>query len=197
MFSEEVYDPYIAFHAQASISSTIKPLHILTGILAEVFFGMDGQDGFTPKDGGVWEPTSPSPGMDIYGTGHEPWHFTTEKDAGAFAIAVVAADDAEEGGFKTLYSWESSLRGLKEVYERVHPDRRIGVRERGGIDELESRAVEERKRLGRGKWWEYHRMFFMVLTVRGVWKLGENEKGRYPAVEVAGLEEFLMAHPEV
>lgn len=56
LYTEEIYDPYLSFHAQASISSAIKPLHIFTGILAEVFFGKNGNRGFTPTDDGIWDP---------------------------------------------------------------------------------------------------------------------------------------------
>lgn len=47
--AEEIYDPSKAFHAQYTISSNIKPLQILTGILAEAFFGTPSQGGFTPR----------------------------------------------------------------------------------------------------------------------------------------------------
>jgi hypothetical protein len=125
LHDEEVYDPYIAFHAQASISSSIKTLHILTGILAEVFFGSHTERGFTPADDGVWDPepewsNNTLRGMDIYGTGDEPWYFTTEEDAGEFSVEVVTGPDAENGGFVNLVSWVHSLREVAKIYQEVH-----------------------------------------------------------------------------
>ena len=81
-------------------------------MLAEVFFGSHQEEqGLTPADDdGVWDPASPlhsSHGsaaearpesrvraMDIYGTGNEPWFFTTEADAGAFSVEFVTGPGA-------------------------------------------------------------------------------------------------------
>ena len=47
------------FRAQASISGSIETLHIPTSIVAEVFFGVHEERGFTPADDGVWDPNRP------------------------------------------------------------------------------------------------------------------------------------------
>jgi hypothetical protein len=96
---EPVYDSTMAFMRQTSISSNIKHCYILSGMLAEVFFGINGQDGFTPKDDGVWDcHASPQKSMDIWGTGDEKWSLTTRENAGKWGIEVTTRDGAEDGG---------------------------------------------------------------------------------------------------
>lgn len=202
LLDEEVYDPYIAFHAQASISSSIKTLHILTGILAEVFFGSHKERGFTPADDGVWDPEpqgseNGSRAMDIYGSGNEPWYFTSEADAAAFSIEAVTGPDAEEGGFRNLVSWIHSLREVADIYQKVHPDCKVDITEKGSVEELEKKAIAGRGKWGRGKFWEYHRLFFQLFTVKGVWNLGKLDNDKYPSVEALSLERFLADNPDI
>ena len=207
MHAEEVYDPFICFHTQVTLSSSIKTLYIFTGILAEVFFGVHPERGFEPKDDGVWDPEPKSEGegddgkrirgMDVYGTGNEPWYFTTEADAGKFSIAVVTGPDAEKGGFSNLVSWVASLRDVKEAYESVHEGARVKISNKGTIQELERRAVEGKEKFGREKWWEYHRLWFQLFTIRGDWNLGESDNEKFPMVEATGLERFLRDNRDI
>lgn len=194
---EEVYDAYIAFHSHVSISSSIKTLHVLTGVLAEVFFGVHLEQGFTPKDDGVWEPNSAEKSVDVYGTGHEPWCFTTEADAGAFAVEAVTGPDAEEGGFVTLYSFRKSIREVVRVYERVRPGKTVSVNMKGSMEELERKALAEKKRCGRERWWEYHRLFFQLYTITGKWDLVKLDLDKFPGARPTSLEMFLKDNPSI
>ena len=47
------------------------------------------------------------------------------------------------------------------------------------------------------KWWEYHRLFFHLFTIKGVWNLGELDNEKYPGVTVNSLERFLGENPEI
>ena len=207
LHDEEVYDPYICFHAQASISSTIKPLHIFTGILAEVFFGAHPERGFTPADDGVWDPEpklhqtdskqSRHRAMDVYGTGNEPWYFTTEADAGVFGIEVVTAPDAEKGGFFTLFSCSHSLRELAQIYREIHPSAEVELNFRGSVEDLEAKAVAAKREKARGRFWEYHRLFFQLFTIKGTWNLGAPDYGSFPGLSPTSMERFLNQNPDI
>ncbi|KAF2664190.1 NAD(P)-binding protein [Microthyrium microscopicum] len=194
--SEPVYDAAIMFHAQASITSSIKPLHIFSGMLAEVFFGAGGQVGFSPEYNGVWDPTTTPRSMEIWGTGDEVWQFTTERDAGAWGVEVVTADDAEEGGFVNLCSFETSLNGLRATYERV-TSREVEVKKLGSVDELYRRAAEGKQKLGRAGFWEWHRCLFHANCVTGVWNMKDLQNGKYLSVKPQDLEAFLREHLDV
>ena len=194
---EEVYDAYIAFNAHVELSSSIKPIYIQTGILAEVFFGVHPEQGFTPREDGVWEANAAEKSMDIYGTGNEKWCFTTEADGGAFAVEAVTGPNAEDGGFLPLYSFKKSLREVAKVYELSRPGIKVALHMRGSVEELEKKAVSEKKKRGREKWWEYHRLFFQLFTITGRWDLKESESGRFPGVQPTSLEKFLIENSKI
>jgi hypothetical protein len=184
---EPVYDAAIMFHQQVALTSTIKPCHIFSGMLAEVFFGVDGQDGFTPRDGGVWDPREKR--MEVWGSGDEDWNFTTEEDAGRWGVEVVTADGAEEGGFVTVCSWTASLKEVRACYEKVK-ETQVGWEMKGGLEELGELARQGRK-LGLRRFWEWHRHVFMESCVSGVWNLSELENDRFPKVKATSMEEFM------
>ena len=193
---EPVYGAAMAFHRQAALSSSIKPCHIFSGMLAEVFFGTNGQDGFTPKDFGVWDAHAKEKSMDVWGTGDEPWNFTTEEDAGKWGVEVVTMDGAEDGGFVSVCSWTCNLNELKATYERVR-NAPVEVRMCGTVGALEKLATEKREALGPSQMWEWHRYWFHYFCVKGTWNLSNLENNRFPAVSATSLEEFLQQHPEV
>lgn len=135
--------------------------------------------------------------MDVYGTGDEPWYFTSEADAGAFGIEVVTGPDAEKGGFVNLVSWVHSLREVAKTYEKVHPGAKVNITEKGSAEELEKKAIAGREKWGRANFWEYHRLFFQLNTVKGVWNIGKLENEKYPGVKATDLEQFLKDNPDI
>lgn len=135
--------------------------------------------------------------MDIYGTGHAPLVFTAEADAGAFSIEVVTGPNAEEGGFVNLVSCVHSLREIADIYRSVHPEARVELRERGSVEDLERKAAAGREKWGRGKFWEYHRLYFQLFTIEGVWNLQQVENEKFPEVKATSMEQFLRQNPEV
>jgi len=162
-----------------------------------VFFGVHPEQGFTPKDNGVWEPNSTEKSMDIYGTGQEPWCFTTEADGGAFAVEAVTGLNAEEGGFVTLYSFKKSLMEVAEIYEKVRPGTKVALNMRGSIEELRKKAFAEKKKWGKQKWWEYHRLFFQLYTITGKWDLKDPDFERFPGAKPTSLETYLKETPQI
>lgn len=184
---EPVYDAARMFHQQAAITSSIKPCHIFSGMLAEVFFGIDGQDGFTPRDGGVWDPEAKR--MEIWGSGKEEWNFTTEEDAGRWGVEVVTADGAEEGGFVSVCSWTASMEEVKQCYEEVKRVK-VGWEVKGSLAQLREMAEEGRK-LGLRRFWEWHRHVFMENCVAGRWNLGNVENDRFTNVRATPMKQFI------
>lgn len=195
---EPVYDAAIAFKRQAEISSSIKPCWILSGMLAEVFFGIEGQRGFTPRDGGVWDAWADKgkKSMDIWGTGEEEWVFTTEEDAGRVGVEVVAAEGAEKGGFTSVASWRCSLNEVRRVYEQVRQEQ-VDVNWKGSVEELTTLAVRMKSELGPDRFWEWHRSWFMLFCVKGTWNLDTLENKRFEQIAFTGLEKFLKEHAQV
>ncbi|TVY71297.1 Isoflavone reductase-like protein [Lachnellula suecica] len=191
-----IYDPIVAFHKQVEITSSIRPLHIFSGMLAEVFFGTEGQAGFTTDyPGGVigWEDGKRV--MNVWGTGDEPWYFTTESDAGKWGIEAVAAADAEQGGFVTVCSWVSTLNELVASYSELR-NYDVTVRNLGTVEDLERKAVGAKAASGRRNFWEWHRLWFHLFCVKGTWNLTNIHNDQFP-VKPTDLGEFLKTYPEI
>lgn len=81
--------------------------------------------------------------------------------------------------------------------KEVHPDATVDIVERGSVEELEKKELVGRTKRGRAKFWEYHRLFFQLFTIKGVWNLGELDNDRYPGVKATSLERFLKENPDI
>ena len=190
--SEPIYDAIRMFHSQVSITSQIKPVHIFSGMLVDVFFNRGGDKGFLPKDCGVWDPSKPS--MDIWGTGEEKWFFTTEEDAGKYGVEAITSPVAEEGGFVSVCSFSHSMAEIKDIYEKAR-DVSVTVSKRGTADDLYRLAAEGRKKHGRSGFWDWHRYEFHANCVSGVWNLEDLQS--FPKVKATSLEEYLKESPDI
>ncbi|KAF2754218.1 NAD(P)-binding protein [Pseudovirgaria hyperparasitica] len=193
---EPVYDAAIAFHKCAEITSSIRPLYILSGMLAEVFFGTEGQTGFTTEfEGGVigWEDGRRV--MNVWGTGDEDWFFTTEEDAGKWGVEVVTGPRAEEGGFVSVCSWVSSLNELVERYQKVR-NIEVVVRKKGSVAELEALAEKKKEIGGRRGFWDWHRLWFHLFCVKGIWNLTSLQNDQFN-VRPKTMEGFLKEHSSI
>ena len=192
--SEPIYDAARMFHSQVSITSTLKPLHIFSGMLADVFFNRGGDKGFLPKDCGVWDPEKKS--MEVWGAGKEPWFFTTEEDAGKYGVEVVTSEDAEKGGFVSVCSFTHSLEEVSSIYERVRGTT-VTINRRGTADDLYRMSAEGREKEGRAGFWNWHRYEFHANCVSGVWNLENLQNERFPRLKATSLEDYLKAATDV
>lgn len=108
----ESYDPYLCFWRQAELTSSIKPVYIFTGVLAEVLFSSL----FTTKYNGIWDPDEKR--IVTYGTGEEVWHVTTYADAAEYTIEILGLSDIEKGGFFSVSSFVHSTREFARIMGR-------------------------------------------------------------------------------
>lgn len=139
----EIYDPYISFRKHVELSSSIKPMYVLCGILAEALFSVPGHGDFTPQNNnGVWDPANKT--MHIWGTGHEKWQWTTEKDAAEFTADIMLRDDAEQGGFWRVCSGSNTLREIAQIYGETSGDK-VTIEEKGSVKDLEAMAWKVRE----------------------------------------------------
>ncbi|KAH6682302.1 NAD(P)-binding protein [Plectosphaerella plurivora] len=187
------YDPYIMLQRHLEMSSSIKPTFILSGVLAEVFFSVPGRVSFSTQAHGIWDPQAK--GMEIWGTGDEVWHWTTEKDAAEFAADIIGREDAEKGGFWEVCSGAGTSWEIAAEYESVR-GRKVNVQVKGTIGELRANALEARSQGSVQNMWGYIGWFYNLYTVDGTWVLKnlDNEK---LGTRRTTLEEFLVENPEV
>lgn len=184
---QESYDPYISFRRHVDLSSSIRPIYIFCGVLAEVLFSIPGHGDFSPKNHGVWDPESKT--MEIFGTGEEPWHWTTEKDAAEFAAEIIQRDDAPQGGFWSLCSGVNTLPELAGAYERVKGSK-VDVQYKGTVSDLRQKALEARNQGSEQSYWSYIGWFYQLYTVDGTWTLKDLQNDLL-GVQTTSLEDFL------
>ena len=189
----ESYDPYISFRNQAEYTSDLMPVYLFVGVLAETLFSLAGHGDFSPANNGVWDPNRKL--MEIWGTGDEIYHWTTERDVAEFTAAIIERDDASKGGFWTACSGSNTLKELATTYGQVRGCE-VHIEKKGTVDELREKALEARSQGSRRHFWPYIGWFYQLHTVDGTWTLGklDNEK---LGVETTTLEQFLQQNPEL
>ena len=184
----ESYDGNVAFSRIAEISSTIKPIYIFTGVLAEVFWAATPEHSyFDLKHHGVWDRETETFG--VWGTGDEPWPWTTERDAAEFTAAIVEREDAEQGGFWNTVSCINSLKELAAAYEKV-TSHKVKLDKLGTVEDLRKTAFAAREQSIPLRYYEYSGYFYQLYTVDGTWEMKKIDNEKLD-VQVTHLEEFL------
>lgn len=187
------YDACIAFYQQAKLTSSIKPIYILTGGLTEVYFSLPGHGNFSPAYNGPWDPEKKT--LDIWGTGDETWNLTTEKDAAEFSAEVIQRDDAPEGGFWELLSGEYSPRELAKIYKAARGVE-VKFNHRGSLDDLKDLAHTLRNQKPYNDYYSFIGLFYQLFQLDGTYSLKKLDNHRLN-VKTTSMEEFLRQNPQV
>lgn len=189
----ESYDPNIVFRSHVEMTSDIKPIYILCGVLAEILFSVPGHGDFSPKNNGVWDPEKKS--FEVWGTGSETWHWTTKRDAADCAAAIVGRDNTPDGGFWSVCSGEHTLVELGEIYERAK-GQKVTINRRGNTEELRAKALEARSKGSRRNFYEYIGWFYQLFTVDRTWVLGDLDNDKLDT-RTTSAEAFLESNPSI
>ncbi|KAJ4248528.1 hypothetical protein NW757_008176 [Fusarium falciforme] len=187
------YDACIAFYQQAKLTSTIKPIWILTGGLTEVYFSVPGHGNFSPAYNGPWDPENKT--VDIWGTGDETWDLTTEKDAAEFSAEVIQRDDAPEGGFWELHSGAYSPKELARIYKEVRGVE-IAQKYRGTLDDLRELAYSMRSQKAYNDYYSFIGLFYQLFQLDGTYSLKNIDNDKLN-VKTTSMEEFLRQNPQI
>ncbi|PSN67482.1 NAD(P)-binding protein [Corynespora cassiicola Philippines] len=187
------YDACIAFYQQAKLTSTIKPIYILCGALAEVYFSVPGHGNFSPAYNGPWDPEKKT--IDIWGTGDEKWDLTTEKDAADFSVEVIQRDDAPEGGFWEVHSGAYSPRELAKIYKKIRGIE-VAHNYRGSLDDLSELAYSLRSQKPYNNYYSFIGLFYQLFQLNGTYSL-KNLDNHKLNVKTTSMEDFLRQNPEI
>ncbi|KAF4415633.1 NAD(P)-binding [Fusarium acutatum] len=187
------YDACIAFYQQAKLTSTIKPIWILTGGLTEVYFSVPGHGNFSPAYNGPWDPERKT--VDIWGTGDETWNLTTERDAAEFSAEVIQRDDASEGGFWELHSGAYSPRELARIYREVR-GMEVTLKPRGTLEDLKNLAYSMRDSKPYNDYYSYIGLFYQLFQLDGTYSLKHLDNDKLK-VKTTSMEDFLRQNPEI
>lgn len=185
---QETYGPMIMFHRYPELTSSIKPVHIYCGVLAEVFFSVPGHGDFGPKCGGVWDAYQKR--LQYYGTGDEPWYVTTEHDAAEFTAEIIQLEKSEQCGDWHVYSFVTSLLNIVRVYEEVRGTKVI-TECKGSVMDLRREALEARSRMSKPyESFEFCGMFYQLHTIDGTYRRSYKISNKLDVMPTS-LESFL------
>ncbi|CAO2653753.1 Nn.00g031640.m01.CDS01 [Neocucurbitaria sp. VM-36] len=193
---QDSYDPDITFKNHVELTSSLKPIWIFTGTLAEVFFSAPGRVDFTPASNGAWD--SKGRVADVWGEGKERFAWTSEADAAEFTAAVLslpADSPLRDQQFFKVVSGVNSFEDFVRVYGEVRGCE-ITVKHKGSVEDLRKEAYEARDKGDRSRWWEYIMYFYLLHMLDGTWEMGELDNDRV-GVNGTSLREFLEANPDV
>ncbi|KAI9686692.1 MAG: hypothetical protein M1820_010569 [Bogoriella megaspora] len=190
----EVMDPFICFKQHVSVSSSIKPCYVLTGVFVEVFFSVKGHGHFSPANHGVYDPETKT--MDVWGTGEEKYDMTTEEDIGEYTIEIITAQDSEKGGVFRVCSGQYSAKDIQKTYLKVRGVQ-LGWKQMGSLEDLQKTAISARKENKAPHYWGYIGYFYNLYMLKGWAALQSLDVTKYPGVKRTDLEAYLEKHPEV
>ena len=187
------YDLFIAMKHQLTMSSTVKPLWIFVGELAETFFSVPGHGTFRPENHGVWDPAGPR--AEIWGTGDEKWQMTTEEDTAEFTAEVVTDLTKAEGSYRFC----GSVHGTNEIakiYEEVK-GKSVQLEHKGSLEDLREIAEKTKKETGLGRYWEWIGYYYQLRQLDGTGDMQTLDNDMYPEVKRTSLAQFLKANKDI
>ncbi|KAJ5353810.1 hypothetical protein N7541_006374 [Penicillium brevicompactum] len=191
---QESYDPILMFQRLAKLTSTIKPINIFTGVLAEVLFSVPGHGSFSPDNKGVWDPIAKR--MEYYGTGEEIWYWTAERDAAEFTAEILQSEESSQGGYWNVYSGAQSLVDIAKTYERVRGQ--VSIERKGTVEDLRVRALEARSKATKlYEYFDYCGLFYQLYTTDGTYAHPYVINDKIRLLKTTSLEEFLQQNPMV
>ncbi|CRK34769.1 hypothetical protein HYQ45_008088 [Verticillium longisporum] len=167
----EHYDTCIAFEHQAALTSTIRPVYLFTGIFSSYMLSP-----FAPGAAVVGPEKTVFRywGDDGLKTKH-PW--VTQDDAAVYTIDVLlhgkGVQDAQ-GGFFHIPSGRSTIAEIAEAYGRVS-GKPYEVEKADSLDELRQQVDESRKRLGRGRAWDYASLAMQLESNSGIFEMADEQ----------------------
>lgn len=186
---QESYDPFLCFHRHAELSSSIKPVYMFTGVLAEVLFSTF----FTTAYNGIWDRENKQ--LVTYGSGDEVWQVTSYADAAEYTIEVLQLPDIEKGGFFSTISFEHSTNELARIYGEVRGFE-VPVKLKGSVEDLRKIALDARKKGNVQRFWEYIGLFYQLYSLDETWNLRSLDNDRFPEFKPTTLAQFLKDNPE-
>ncbi|KAF5854939.1 hypothetical protein ETB97_010553 [Aspergillus alliaceus] len=189
----ESYDAYISFRNHVEKSSDIRPIYVFNGIFAETLFSFPEHGHFGPDTPNVWDPENKR--IQVWGTGHTVWPWTTENDSAEFTAEIVQRDDAVDGGFWNVCSGANTLIEIARLYEETRM-RRVTLNWMGSVDELRARALKAREEGDKRHFERYIGWFYQLHVVDGTWSFPKLDNNKLN-VKTTSLPEFWEEHPEI
>ncbi|KAK7178440.1 hypothetical protein PSPO01_15513 [Paraphaeosphaeria sporulosa] len=189
----ESYDPYLSFRHQTELSSNIKPVYMFTGVFAETLFSIPNHGHFGVDGSNIWDMNHER--IKIWGTGHEPFYWTTENDAAEFTAEIIQRDDAERGGIWNVCSGTHSLTETARLYEKER-NKKVIVQMMGTVEQLREVSSKAREQGEMRRYEAYIGWSYQFHAIGGTWIFNKLDNDKLN-VQPTSMEAFLKEHPEL
>ncbi|KAJ5391849.1 hypothetical protein N7509_007339 [Penicillium cosmopolitanum] len=185
--SHELYDDMRGFAHHVALSSTIKPIYMFTGAIAEYYFKRSRYD---------WNPDTKT--FSFHGPSTFPTRYTTTEDIGNYVLEAITAPDAADGGFVRVQSFEASPEDIVEAYNAAREGRITAkLNCLGSVQDAEDKLNEGRAKNGKSGWYNFIRYIYQYHIPARSWDYEPVDVARFPNVKQTSLEEFFRRNPDV
>ena len=177
------------FAHHVAISSTIKPIYMFTGAIAEYYFKRSRYD---------WDPDTKT--FNFHGPSTFPTRYTTANDIGNYVLEAITAPNAADGGFIRVQSFEASPEDIVKAYNTAREGRTTCTAKLnclGSVKDAEDKLNEGRARHQKSGWCNYTRYVYQYHIPARSWDYEPVDVERFPNVKQTSLEEFFRLNPDV
>ncbi|KUL82161.1 hypothetical protein ZTR_11086 [Talaromyces verruculosus] len=185
--SHELYDDIRGFAHHVAISSSIKPIYMFTGAIADYSFKRSRYD---------WDPDTKT--FNFHGPSTFPTRYTTAEDLGNYVLEAITSPEAANGGFVRVQSFEASPEDIIKAYSTAR-EGRITARLNclGSLKDAEDKLNKGRAEHGKRGWYNYIRYCYQYHIPARSWDYEPADVARFPSVKQTSLEEFFRRNPDV
>ncbi|CAH0022423.1 unnamed protein product [Clonostachys rhizophaga] len=185
--THEVYDSLAHFAHHASMTSTIKPIYMFTGAIAEWYFVRSAKD---------WDRETKT--VIYHGDPAFKTRYTTANDIANYVLEAITAPDAAEGGYIRVQSFEASPDDVVEAYNAAREGKAKANHKRlGSVEDAKVKLDEGRAKYTKAEWWNYAWYIYQYHIPLRTWDYEPVDVARFSNVKQTSLEEFFRQNPDV
>ncbi|KAK1714228.1 hypothetical protein BDP67DRAFT_489094 [Colletotrichum lupini] len=164
------YNPTPLLDLDGAMTSSIKPVYLLTGTFADLLF--------TPYGPGGFDTSGDVPQMRYWGEGNKKLHsWTAQDDVAAWTIEILINGDGVQqgkGGFFRMRSGVNTIEELALAYEEA-TGTFVEVKRQGTLGMLAEEIARLRKEKGRARNFEYLPEVVAFLSDQGLFEVPASE----------------------
>ena len=175
------------FAHHVEVSSTIKPIYMFTGAIAEYYFKRSRED---------WDPDTKT--FSFYGPSTFPTRYTTTGEIGEYVLEAIMTPNAADGGFIRVQSFEASPEDIVKAYNSARggqPTAKLHCL--GSVKDAEDKLNQGRAKYGKGACYKFIRYIYQYHIPSRSWDYEPVDVARFPNVKQTSLEEFFRNNPDV
>ncbi|CAH0045657.1 unnamed protein product [Clonostachys solani] len=185
--THEVYDSLAHFAHHASMTSSIKPIYMFTGAIAEWVFVRSAKD---------WDRENKT--LSYHGDSTFKSRYTTANDIANYVLEAITAPDAAEGGYLRVQSFEASPEDVVEAYNAARGGSTKATHKcLGSLEDAKAKLDEGRAKYTKTEWWNYAWYIYQYYIPLRAWDYEPVDVARFPNVKQTTLEEFFRQNPDV